>query len=767
MNQKADVKAIMARFQGGTSFDDTSSTSAGTSKQPLHSTPSSGPLVQKKSLFETPLNTGSSKPPFLRNTAPSENDSDTRDTSRPKTTLSKFSNTQDETSPTSKPLTGLKPTFGKPAAVNSAEMKSPTQKVPFSKTPVTSVLSEPKLSFPKPSVLATSKPSWVKEDSVESTPTNTSPTAHKLPGVQQKPLSSIGKLRQQNEDSTGTNTEPANKPSPALSTTPKPMTNFKAAHSLFNKEKDASEQTDTGAANKSLGTGTNSNPQPKLPTTKKPSFKRSLNPSQVNGDGTAGPKINPLPNSLALGAAPAKPNRPPKVNLEPFEQGAKSSEKVSDFKKPVVPPPVPSPLTNPISPAVLPPPPLPNLPPRPPEPTRIQQDDIYDDVDGGPPPLPPSTDHPSLRAKESDDEEGEMYEDLDQRWDENSQDKKKDDKEEKKKLEAEKKEKKERQKKEQDARKKFKISGDIEVIHEGNALVDCKGSKTDLALKKDQHLDIIRVMGNPEGKWLGRTSDGSIGYVKTTSVKIDFDVLKNIQAPPGFDPEVYDDIDVISPETGGNKKAGVVLPPLPGDEGGEIYDDVADPNLDISSIDSKAAALKLQGFLRMFDRNRRFSSMKVLPPPSQFLTERNSEKPGAIDEEIYDDVDSHTAPAPPPLVSLPGLKGRGKIEDVDPKKQKKFEKEEKEFRKKFKYEGEINVLYQVSVAATLTNKKWGGKELSLKPGEKLDVIVKAVDDKLICRNEDGKFGYVSTTHIMDDGEIYDDIGGEDCIYDND
>lgn len=42
----------------------------------------------------------------------------------------------------------------------------------------------------------------------------------------------------------------------------------------------------------------------------------------------------------------------------------------------------------------------------------------------------------------------------------------------------------------------------------------------------------------------------SVGYVKTTSVKIDFDVLKNIQAPPGFDPEVYDDIDVISSETG-------------------------------------------------------------------------------------------------------------------------------------------------------------------------------------------------------------------------
>lgn len=30
------------------------------------------------------------------------------------------------------------------------------------------------------------------------------------------------------------------------------------------------------------------------------------------------------------------------------------------------------------------------------------------------------------------------------------------------------------------------------------------------------------------------------------------------------------------------------------------------------------------------------------------------------------------------------MKGKNKAEDMDPKKQKKFEKEEKEFRKKFK-----------------------------------------------------------------------------------
>lgn len=38
----------------------------------------------------------------------------------------------------------------------------------------------------------------------------------------------------------------------------------------------------------------------------------------------------------------------------------------------------------------------------------------------------------------------------------------------------------------------------------------------------------------------------TVGYVKTTSVEIDFNTLKNHQAQPAFDPEVYDDVDVAS-----------------------------------------------------------------------------------------------------------------------------------------------------------------------------------------------------------------------------
>lgn len=72
----------------------------------------------------------------------------------------------------------------------------------------------------------------------------------------------------------------------------------------------------------------------------------------------------------------------------------------------------------------------------------------------------------------------------------------------------------------------------------------------------------------------------------------------------------------------------------------------------------------------------------------------------------------------------------------------------------FQYDGEIQVLSEVTIINTLTNKKWSGKDLPIRAGEKLDVIVKAVDNKLICRNEEGKceyrlfmFGYDNTKSI--------------------
>ncbi|KAL3041587.1 hypothetical protein OYC64_019716 [Pagothenia borchgrevinki] len=727
MANKADVKAMMARFQtGGVSTDESSFTPPGRIKQPLNPTHSFGPTIPTKKPVQETVSGGSintpPKPSYLKNTASNKSDSEVNDPNVAKAPASRFASTQDDSNSNRKPFTVNKqqPTL-KSSFLQSSEAKGPLQKPPpFNKPALSSTLSDPKPTYPKPPPPLNSKPSWVKQDSGG--------------GLQPKPSSSIGKLMQENEELAGAGLNTANKPSPSANLF-KPPINFRTAQNTFNKESDNGQVADDKPSN----TTTNSVPPPKPLASKKPSIKKppKLFPqtSSITNDATSGPKKNPLPNSLALGPAPAKPNRPPKVDLESFKRGA-SDNGPGSFKKPTLP--IPSHASihsnnmtppQPLQPAV------PRLPPGHPG-AMMQQGEFHED----PPPLPPSTGHPSQRAKEENvdhDDDEDMYEDLEDRWEvsEQKQDKQreKDEKEEKKQLEAEKKQQKEREKKEQDARKKYKLVGSLDVIHQGKACVDCKGSKTDLALKHGDCLDIIRVMGNPEGKWVGRLQDGSIGYVKTTSVEIDFNTLKKHKSEPAYDPEVYDDIDVMSSDNSGMKRPGVVLPPPPGD-GEEIYDDI-DPNLDV-----------------------------IMPPPEQFNAEGNS----AIDEDIYDDVDSQSGPPVPPTISsLPPLKGRSKTLDMDPKKQKKFEKEEKEFRKKFKYEGEIQVLNQVTITPTLTNKKWSGKELAVRAGEKLDVIVNAVDNKLICRNDEGKFGYVSTGHIFtDDGDIYDDIG-DDCIYDND
>uniref|UniRef100_A0A1A8LC41 FYN binding protein n=2 Tax=Nothobranchius TaxID=28779 RepID=A0A1A8LC41_9TELE len=770
MDSKADVKAMRARFQaGGASTEDASSTSLGRPKQPVQST-LSGPTAQRKPVSGSLSGGLPPKPSTLKGTPTSKNDTDITEPNKIKAMANRFGPSQDESmSPNKAVITNKLQSTLKPTFPQTPEAKGYAQKSPLNKPS-----SEIKPVFPKPPGVPTSKPSWMKEDTNGVTASNTTPNQPILPNLQQKPISNVRKMWQQSEDQGDANAETANKPPPQVNVASKPTSNFKSAQNMFNKEKDMSESTESSMASKRPFAASSTFPPPAPPASKKPSIKKPTKfPPQANGtNDEAGPKRNPLPNSLALGPAPAKPNRPPKVELEHFKHGAEASENGPGFKKPAAPPP---PAAHPINQKshVIPtqslPPPLPSLPPR--DPGIIIQEDVYDDVDSAvPPPLPSA--HPSQKPLKNESEsEDETYEDLDDRWEEaEKQEKKKEDKEEKRRLEAAKKEQKERERKEQDAKKKFKLVGPLEVIQKGKALLDCRGGKTDLATKQGDHLDIIRVQGNPEGKWLARSQDGSFGYVKTTSVEIDFNSLKSHPAPlPSYDPEVYDDIDVASSDSSGIKGPAVVLPPLP-DEGGEIYDDVVDPSMEVSSLDSGSSLVRPKSFLRMFDRKTRCASSKVVPPPSQFTADGSSERSGGvIDEDIYDDVDSQIAPPLPPLISLPGMKGRNKAEDTDPKKQKKFEKEEKDFRKKFKYEGEIKVLNQVNIIPTLNQKKWSGKDLPVKAGEKLDVIDKAHDDKWICRNEDGKLGYVSTSHIVnaDDGEIYDDIGVDDCIYDND
>ncbi|XP_066568261.1 FYN-binding protein 1 isoform X2 [Amia ocellicauda] len=811
MDNKADVKAIMARFNTNNSPGE--GLPGSRPKVAVHPTFSGGSSLQaKKATLESNLSGNMSsntapKPAFLKNTGPVKTEEkNDKDLPFPKLkpTGSKFggvNNAQEESKPPF-PRQQFKPK--PPETSKDSEPKSPFPKPPLNKPTLSSNLQdkEPKPAFPKPA--AVSKPPWVTENS-KSEEKSPGPSAGVKMPHPPKPKSSFKVLKTQVEETN--KTESVGKPFSGVVLKQSGGRNFPSPLVKENSEpKDNNDKAeDTAKSNtkpmSALIARLNQESSEEIkPPPQKPHFgapkqnipnKPLIDKFQKENEDPSAPKRNPLPNKFALGTPPAKPNRPPNVNLEQFKKDAESKNNGPSLgpKKagpPPPPPPSAHPSTQPPPPLASHPsasgPPLPSLPPR--HPGAIIQpdpDENYDDVG-----VLNNAEGFSGQNQwtEEDGSDEEMYEDLEERWSskESKEQEKKREKEEKKRLEQEKKEQKEREKKEQDLKKRFKLTGPLQVIHKVKARVDCKGGKNDLCMKQGEAIDIIRITDNPEGKWLGRNVDGSLGYVKTESVEIDYDILKRQQRSGTLlgierrveeDPEVYDDV-ASQDDLNSGTRGGVILPPPPEED--EIYHDLDDAELNVSSAlqeDSKVNTWS-RGLLRMItgrdDRKKILPDsngeiVHLVPPPAKFSEDKSAP---VADDEIYDDVESQSFPPPPPASSLPKLKPvKEKPEEKDPKKQKKFEKEEKEFRKKFKYDGEIQVLYKITIVTPLANKKWGNKDLPLKPGEVLDVIQKAVGNKLICRNEDGKFGFVSTTNIIaEDADIYDDIG-EDCIYDND
>ncbi|XP_015275650.1 PREDICTED: FYN-binding protein [Gekko japonicus] len=506
----------------------------------------------------------------------------------------------------------------------------------------------------------------------------------------------------------------------------------------------------------------------------------------------AGPKRKAIPPPFKLGPAPTKPSRPPVVDLARFQKDKDSSNE----SHPV---PLPSPLPPPISATPPPPPP----PPPPPHPSPSHPSTQA-------PVLPPRNIKPRSDARNSENEENyddvdvvegpgnsdeseeEMYEDIDVRHPSKDRERKREKLEEKKsdQEKKEQKEQKEKEKKEQEVRKKFKLVGPIEVLHQARSCTDYKGGKNELTFRQGDNIEIIRITDNPEGKWLGRIR-GSYGYIKTTMVEIDYDSLKRKPRPlisiqptqPDSDQEVYDDVgDQDSTGSGGQSATGVTFPPPPTPD--EIYDGVDDdddvPPRFVSQDEDKSNSWP-RGLLKIIKgkdyqkKSVRGTTPKVNVkednggPPSP-LTKQTGKDSG--DSDVYDDVEPSDFPPPPKIISQgintkPLNFGKNRSEERDSQKAKKMEKEEKEFRKKFKFEGDIRVLYSTTIMQAPSPKKKASKDLLVKPGDSVDVIKNVDGTKVLCRNEEGKYGYVLKSCLLDDDEeIYDDIA-EDCIYDND
>ncbi|KAL1765660.1 PML-RARA-regulated adapter molecule 1 [Sigmodon hispidus] len=89
---------------------------------------------------------------------------------------------------------------------------------------------------------------------------------------------------------------------------------------------------------------------------------------------------------------------------------------------------------------------------------------------------------------------------------------------------------------------------------------------------------------------------------------------------------------------------------------------------------------------------------------------------------------------------------------------KKAEKAEREFRKKFKFEGEIVIHTKMMIDPNAKTRRGGGKHLGIRRGEIMEVIEFTNKDEMLCRDPKGKYGYVPRTALLPlETEVYDDV----------
>ncbi|NXO39373.1 FYB2 protein, partial [Locustella ochotensis] len=86
-----------------------------------------------------------------------------------------------------------------------------------------------------------------------------------------------------------------------------------------------------------------------------------------------------------------------------------------------------------------------------------------------------------------------------------------------------------------------------------------------------------------------------------------------------------------------------------------------------------------------------------------------------------------------------------KFKKSSEEKSKKMDKEEKLFRETFMYEKEIRVLARATAGRSVPSLR--SADLPLTAGEQLDVIDAVQGHAVICRNAQGRYGYVLVEHL--------------------
>ncbi|XP_064604663.1 FYN-binding protein 1-like isoform X2 [Liolophura sinensis] len=200
---------------------------------------------------------------------------------------------------------------------------------------------------------------------------------------------------------------------------------------------------------------------------------------------------------------------------------------------------------------IAPPPPVHSLPQKPSLSNSFSEGETYDDcavegavhIEGEMDELYEALDDFQAKAISTakDDKKDEKTKERERKEKREREKREKDEKERQKKIEKEK-------KKEKDLWNRLKITGNEVPVADGKVLENSKGGRDNLAVKKGQNVNIIRMTDCPQYKWLAKSQDGKIGYVDISNIEIMTGTLKTIkgevqrESVMGDFEEVYDDV---------------------------------------------------------------------------------------------------------------------------------------------------------------------------------------------------------------------------------
>ncbi|XP_077882467.1 FYN-binding protein 2 isoform X2 [Ictidomys tridecemlineatus] len=251
------------------------------------------------------------------------------------------------------------------------------------------------------------------------------------------------------------------------------------------------------------------------------------------------------------------------------------------------------------------------------------------------------------------------------------------------------------------------------------------------------------------------------------------EVTKETSGPEAFKSsslpeETYDDVEY--PRTDGPKLDFSRSFTSDSEENSEeMYEDIykTKSNYPKIDLDGKEALKRLQQFFRKEKGRFKMKKTKSKENASAFSISMPDLELRSQEVIIYDDVDISEKESknedkiktwkPKFLVSKgkKEKKGVDASESFSPRKffrtkmqnleKNRMGKEEKLFRERFQYDKEIIVINRAVVCSS--NSRNGIFDLPITPGEELEVIDTTEQNLVICRNSKGKYGYVLIEHL--------------------